>query len=238
MSQYPPGYRPARRPVSKQVYRRRRAVVLGGLLLIIVLIIVGISRCSSGDATPTIPSVTPSAPAPAPTESLIPTVAPTAPAAGATPGATPAPSGAIAGVDVGYAGPEEVCAPRSVQVTAVTDKTAYAAAEQPQLSMALQNVGATACKLNVGTNAQLFQISTNGKLFWQSTDCQTGATDYWALIQPGQKLSSSTPIAWSREKSSPDTCDATRPKAPAGTYYLTTYMGSSKSAQALPFTLK
>ena len=90
MSQYPPGYRPARRAPSKQMmYRRRRAAVLGVLLVVIILIIVGFSKCSSGDAA-VIPTTTPTQPVPAPTSSTIPNV-------GATPAATP--GAPIAGVD-------------------------------------------------------------------------------------------------------------------------------------------
>lgn len=233
MSQYPVGQRPARRPPSKQMmYRRRRAAVLGVLLIILVLIVVGISKCSSGDATPVIPTVTPTAPTPTPTTTLIPNV-------GATPGATTTP-GAIAGIDTGYQGTEPVCTTKMLKVTATTDKDSYAAGEKPLISMSVQNAGTTACKLNVGTNAQVFQISSKGQLIWQSTDCQTGALEYWALLTPKQSMSSATPLTWAREKSSSDTCDAAaRVQAPAGgaTYYLTTFMGAAKSAQAKAFTL-
>ena len=232
MSQYPVGQRPARRPPSKQMmYRRRRAAVLGILLIIVVLIAVGVSKCSSGDAAPVLPTVTPTS-TPSPTTTLIPNV-------GATPGATTTP-GAIAGVDTGYQGTEPVCTTKMLKVTATTDKDAYAAGQKPQLSMSVQNTGTTPCKVNVGTNAQVFQITSNGQLIWQSTDCQTGALEYWALLNPKQSMSSATPLAWAREKSSSDTCDAAaRVQAPAGgaTYYLTTFMGAAKSAQAKAFTL-
>jgi hypothetical protein len=233
MSQYPPGYRPARRPPSKQMmYRRRRAAVLGILLLIIILIIVGISRCSSGDAA-VIPTVAPTQPVSTPTASDIPTVS-------ETPVATPTPGAPIAGVDIGYQGTEPVCATNAIKVTATTDKAAYAAGELPQLSMGIQNLSTVPCKLNVGTNAQVFQVSNNGSLVWQSTDCQTPGHEYWVLLRSGEQINSATPIAWSREKSSPDTCAApTRVPAVAGgaTYYLTTFMGAAKSAQSQPFTL-
>lgn len=233
MSQYQPGNRPARRPPSKQMmYRRRRAAVLGILLVLIILIVVGITQCSSGGATPVIPTVTPTQPVPTPTSSLIPNV-------GSTPGATTTP-GAIAGIDTGYQGTEPVCTTKMLKVTAATDKDSYGSGQKPQLSMGIQNVGNTACKLNVGTNAQVFQISSNGQLIWQSTDCQTGALEYWALLNPKQTMSTATPLVWAREKSSSDTCDAAaRVPAPAGgaTYYLTTFMGAAKSAQAKAFTL-
>lgn len=231
MSQYPPGYRPARRAPSKQMmYRRRRAAVLGVLLVVIILIIVGFSKCSSGDAA-VIPTTTPTQPVPAPTSSTIPNV-------GATPAATP--GAPIAGVDIGYQGTEPVCAANTIKVTATTDKPAYAAGQLPQLSMGIQNMSTVPCKVNVGTNAQVFQVSTNGSLVWQSTDCQTAGHEYWVLMQPGEQINSATPISWNREKSSPDTCAApTRAPAVAGgaTYYLTTFMGASKSAQSQAFTL-
>jgi hypothetical protein len=233
MSQYPPGNRPARRTPSKQMmYRRRRAAVLGVLLLIVILMVAGISQCSSGNAAPVIPTVTPTQPVPTPTTSLIPNV-------GSTPGATQTP-GAIAGVDTGYQGTEPVCTTKMLKVTAATDKSSYSSGQKPQLSMGVQNIGTTACKVNVGTNAQVFQISSNGQLIWQSTDCQTGALEYWALLTPKQTMNSAKPLEWAREKSSSDTCDAAaRVPAPAGgaTYYLTTFMGAAKSAQAKAFTL-
>lgn len=232
MSQYPPGYQPARRPVSKQVYRRRRTVAVAVLVVIVVLIIVGISQCSSGGATPA-PTTPPTQPVPAPTISQIPGVV-------STPAPTTTPGAPIAGVDVGYVGKEPVCATKALKVTAATDKTAYGANEQPKLSMGIQNIGTTACKVNVGTNAQVFQVSSNGSLKWQSTDCQSGALEYWALLQPQQQMNSATPLSWSREVSTPETCDSpTRTLVPAGgaTYYLTTFMGAAKSPQSKAFTL-
>ena len=231
MSQYRPGQGPARRPPSKQMmYRRRRAAVLGVLLVIIVLIIVGISKCSSG-ATPD-PTPTESQPIPTAQPTTIPTVGP-----------NPEPTssgGAIAGVDTGYAGDAPECVTASLRVTATTDKDSYTAGAQPQLSMGIQNVGKTTCKVNVGTNSQVFQITNKGSLIWQSTDCQAPGVEYWALLQPTEIIKSGTPLVWNREYSSPDTCaSTTRAKAPAGgaTYYLTTIVGTSKSAQSKAFTL-
>jgi hypothetical protein len=212
------------------MYRRRRAAVLGALLVIVILIIVGISRCSSGGDPAPLPSV--SASVPSATNSSIPNV-----------DQTPSPTnstGAIAGVDTGYSGDAAECATAALKVTASTDKDAYAAGVSPQLSMGIQNVGKTACKLNVGTNAQVFQITNKGSLVWQSTDCQTPGVEYWALIQPQEIVKTGTPLVWSREYSSPDTCaSTTRVKAPAAgaTYYLTTIMGTAKSAQSKAFTL-
>ena len=230
MSQYRPGNGPARRPSQQMIYRRRRAAVLGILLIIVVLIVVGISKCSSGDVPAPIP--TQSQPVPTVTSSGIPNV-----------GDTPAPTnstGAIAGVDTGYTGNAPECASAAVKVTATTDKDAYAAGAQPQLSMGIQNVGKTECKINVGTNSQVFQITNNGSLIWQSTDCQTPGVEYWALLLPSQIIKTGTPLVWNREYSSPDTCSSTtRIKAPAAgaTYYLTTMIGTAKSAQSKAFTL-
>ena len=231
MSQYRPGTQPPRRRYSKKVIRRRQQVAVGGLILIVLIIVISLAQCSSGatpepTASPTVaPTIAPSTEGPMPQDSATP-----------EPGASGSP---IVG-DTGYTGPEATCATKVLQVTASTDKVSYGAGQNPQLTMSVKNAGTSACKVNVGTTAQVFQISSKGKIIWQSTDCQTDGVDYWALLEPGQKLSSATPVSWNREVSSPDTCDAaTRAKAPAAgaTFYLTTFMGPAKSAQSKSFTL-
>ncbi len=230
MSQYRPGTQPPRRRYSKKVIRRRRQVALGLLVLLILIIVVSMAQCSSG-----------SKPEPTPTQTTAPTIAPSTetpiPQDSSTP--TPGASGDPIMGDTGYAGPEATCPTKVLQVTASTDKAAYGSGQNPQLAMSVKNTSTTACKVNVGTTAQVFQISSKGKIIWQSTDCQTDGADYWALLAPGQKLSSATPVVWNRELSSPDTCSSTRPKAPAAgaTYYLTTFMGPAKSAEAKAFAL-
>lgn len=212
---------PRRRP-SKAVYRRRRLVALLGLIAIIVLVIVLIARCSSGSA-PT-PTPTPTA---SPSVSLIPLVTPTATS-------TPTP-----GAQGQYVGDAKECQDGALEVGAFTDKTGYGQGEQPQLTMTVTNKGSTDCKVNVGTSEQLFQITSGDDVWWQSTDCQTEKSDFWILLTAGQTEKTGSPIAWVRERSSPDTCNSAREAAVGGgaSYYLTTSLGGVQSKESKQFLL-
>ncbi len=127
--------------------------------------------------------------------------------------------------------PDAACVPAVVQVTAVTDKSSYAAGENPMLSLTVTNTGATACTINAGTTQQEYLITSGDELYWSSKDCQTGAVDAPVILQPGVPLSSATPIVWDRTRSSPSTCEAERAKVPGGgaSYHLNINLGDLKS---------
>jgi len=228
MTRVPPGYEPVRRGPSRRV-RRNRALAILAIIVLLIVVFVSMSKCSSGGATPAPTSTDIPTVAPTTDPSLIPTVAPTTDPNNPTAGPIPTIAGAPA------------CSPAMLTVTAQTDKASYAAAEKPQLTMTVTNAGNTECQANLGTTQQVFQISSNNKIVWQSTDCQTGGADYMVTLQPKQSVTTTPAISWEREVSSPDTCTSTsRAKVPAAgnTYYLTTFMGTSKSAQSKPFVLK
>lgn len=212
---------PRRRP-SKAVYRRRRLAVFLGLIVLVVLIIVLISRCSSG-STP-VPTPTPTT---TQTASLIPLVSPTA-----TSTSTPGAQGQ-------YVGDAKECQAAALEVGAFTDKTDYGAGEQPQLTMTVTNKGTVDCKVNVGSSQQLFQITSGDDVWWQSTDCQTDSSDFWILLTAGQTEKTGSPLAWVRERSSPDTCNSAREPAVGGgaSYYLTTSLGGVQSKESKQFLL-
>jgi hypothetical protein len=128
------------------------------------------------------------------------------------------------------ADPDAACAPGVVDVTAVTDKSTYAAGENPLISLTVTNTGATACTINAGTTQQEYLITSGAELYWSSKDCQTAAVDAPVILQPNIPQSTN-PITWDRTRSSPTTCDGERPKVPGGgaSYHLNINLGDLKS---------
>jgi len=125
---------------------------------------------------------------------------------------------------------DEACAAGAVEVTAATDKSSYAAGENPQITLTLTNVGSAACTINAGTSQQEYLITSGEELYWSSTDCQTEATDAPVILDPNDPKSTA-PIVWDRTRSSPTTCEADRTKVPAGgaSYHLNINLGELKS---------
>lgn len=119
------------------------------------------------------------------------------------------------------------CDPAAVTVTAATDSNSYAADQQPQLSFAITNIGTVSCTFNVGTTQQAFVITSGEEQYWSSKDCETGPVDAELTLEPNV-ASGSTPIAWDRTRSSPDTCEGARAPVPAGgaTYNLAVTVGA------------
>ena len=200
---------------SPQVYRRRRLLVLIGLIAVIVAVVLIIVRPGSSqgdDGGPT--SSTPTATAPATSD---PTTIPTEPTAA----------------------DGDPCAPEKILVEAVTDKSAYEAAEQPQLSVTITNTGKNICVLNAGTAQQVFTIKSGEELYWTSTDCQVDAIDAEVSLTPGAAISSAVPIIWDRTRSSPETCDGPRETVPANgaSYHLSVSVDSFESAESKQFQL-
>jgi len=237
MANVPPGaQRAPRRKPSAKVYRRRRLVALVGALVILALVIFGISRCASSSAAPA-PTPTKTATAtPTPTSSLIPL---TGSGTTASPGATATPTPTPTPTMAQYTGSAKECKPSVLQVGAFTDKDGYNAGELPQLTMTIKNTSTKECKVNVGTSQQVYQITSGDDVWWKSTDCQTSKEDFWMLLKPGKTEKTSAPISWVRERSTPDTCNEARDAAIGGgaSYYLTTYLGTVKSADSKQFLL-
>ncbi|WP_191089226.1 hypothetical protein [Microbacterium radiodurans] len=222
---------PRPRRLSPAVYRRRRLVLLLLVLVVVAAIVLAIWRpwesTAAAGGAPSQPdaAATPTASAPA---ASAPAAAETDAAADAP--ATPAPEEPAAEI--------EPCSARSVQVSAVTDKDAYGGGENPQLSISLTNSGASACLLNVGTATQKLTISSGPDVWWRSTDCQSESSDQVVQIDPGQTVSSVTPIVWDRTRSSVDTCDGDRPAAPAGYFNLAVEIGGLAAPQDRQFVLR
>ena len=200
---------------SPQVYRRRRLLVLIGLIAVIVAVVLIIVRpgSSQGDDRGASPSTSPTT---VPSTSN-PTTIPTEPTAA----------------------DGDPCSPENILVEAVTDKSAYEAAEQPQLSVTITNTGKNICVLNAGTAQQVFTIKSGEELYWTSTDCQVDAIDAEVSLTPGTPISSAVPIIWDRTRSSPETCNGPRETVPAGgaSYHLSVSVDGFDSAESKQFQL-
>jgi hypothetical protein len=209
---------PARQ--SPKVYRRRRLMVLLGLVGVIVAIVLIIVRpgSSQGDEPDAGGATNPSQTA-GPTDGAgtPPTVIPTEPTAA----------------------DGDACAAKNIVVEAVTDKTVYEAAEQPQLSVTITNTGKNVCVLNAGTKAQVFTITSGEELYWLSTDCQVDPIDAEVSLAPGTPISSSVPIVWDRTRSSVETCGGPREAVPAGgaSYHLAVVVDGFESQATKQFQL-
>ncbi|GAA4373542.1 hypothetical protein GCM10023152_15540 [Agromyces bauzanensis] len=133
----------------------------------------------------------------------------------------------------------DACAAKNIVVEAVTDKSGYEAAEQPQLSVTITNIGTNICVLNAGTKAQVFTITSGDEVYWLSTDCQVDAIDADVSLTPGTPVSSSVPIVWDRTRSSVETCDGPREAVPAGgaSYHLSVSVDGFESAARKQFLL-
>ncbi|MCU1477371.1 MAG: hypothetical protein JWQ64_2064 [Subtercola sp.] len=246
---------PPRRPVSAKVYRRRRLVVLVGIVAVIVVVLLIILKPGKGQAeTAAVPSPSAStsdggsgAGDPSATDGA-------SGAPGATPGADPAATpgvtdaaapGAAAGTPAPTPAPtnadgSEACAAGNITVTAITDSNDYSSGSQPMLSFSIVNTGSQPCTINAGTSQQVYTITSGTEVYWLSTDCQTGASDTLAMLAPGKTVTS-TPFAWSRNRSSKDSCDqAASTPVPAGgaSYHLNVSVDGIQSAQSAQFILE
>ena len=130
------------------------------------------------------------------------------------------------------------CNPANIVVEAVTDKTEYAAGQQPMISMSIVNNGSVACVMNVGTTQQALEITSGAESYWSSADCQTEPVDLDQVLEPGIKQTTA-PIPWDRTRSDPSTCTSERSAVTANgaSYHLSVSLGEIKSENTAQFLL-
>lgn len=224
-----------RRRHSPAVYRRRRLVVLLALIavaaVVVWLLVAQPWRGAASEILVPQVSQTPDASAqPTPTATPSPSATPT-PTAEAKP--TPSPT-ATAASEI------EPCLARNVTVEAVTDRTSYAADQQPAFTITLTNTGGADCTMNVGTTTQVYTVTSGNDVWWRSTDCQSEPSDMIVTLAAGQSVSSAAPLVWDRTRSAVDTCDQdSRQRAPGGgaSYHLAVEIGGVGSTQTTQFLL-
>ncbi len=195
-------------PQPPKVYWRRRLILGLGALAVIVIILLIVVRPGSGS--------------PSPANSIKP---------GASPSATP--SAAASAPAAGTA-----CVPARIKLVAVTDKTTYAATEQPQISMSVTNTGTVDCTINLGSTQQELIITSGSETIWDSKDCQTAPVDTPVTLKPGVAVTTPA-IPWDRTRSSKTTCSATRAPVTAGgaSYHLGAKVGALASKATVQFLL-
>lgn len=202
-------------PQTPKVYWRRRLVLGLGALAVIIIFLMIIGRPGGGS-----PQKTPSSGV---TASPTPSVAAPVPAASAAP-ANPVNAPA--------------CLPARITLLAISDKTTYAAGEQPKISMSIINSGSIECSMNLGSTQQQLLITSGSDTIWDSKDCQTAPVDTPVTLKPG--VSVTTPaIPWDRTRSSKTTCSATRTPVAAGgaSYHLQVKVGAITSKTTAQFLL-
>lgn len=133
--------------------------------------------------------------------------------------------------------PSDTCDPAVIRIEPVTDAASYPSGVQPQISMTITNTGSRACTYDVGPGQQEYVIMSGSDLIWRSSDCLDGDS-FERVLEPGV-AESTTPFAWDRTRSAPDTCSTTRPEVIAGgaTYRLSVQLGDIESESDVPFLL-
>ncbi|MDQ0030769.1 hypothetical protein [Arthrobacter bambusae] len=199
-----------RRRPSPAVYRRRRLVVFGALLLVLAMLVAGavaMSSSLSGKAD---------------------SGASRAPAAGATP-AIQTPSEDPTAVTATPT-PTPVCDLNLVTVTASTDQPAYAAGQNPVLSMKITNGGSAPCQVNVGTSQMEFLVMSGEDRIFSSKDCQAKSDDLVKQIDPGKSEIANFP--WQRNRTT-EGCGVISAKPATGTYTFKAILGNKASTKTV-----
>jgi hypothetical protein len=188
------------------------------LLLVIALAIGGFAAVSSvlngGQTEPgggTSPAGQESGPAVGPE----PTASPSA-----TPSATPEGNG---------------CERNLVTVTAATDKPAYAAGENPLLTLKVTNGNRVPCEINMGTSQMEFLVTSGSDRIFSSTDCQADATDLVKTIAPGQSETANFP--WQRNRTVQGCTPIEAKPGAGGAYYVFTARLADKTSPKAVFQL-
>lgn len=127
------------------------------------------------------------------------------------------------------------CDQSLVTVSASTDKEAYAAGENPLLSLKVTNGGKVACEVNLGTSQMEYTVTSGSDRIFSSVDCQAESADLVKTLAPGQSETANFP--WQRNRSVPG-CGAVSAKPGAGgAYYLFVARLGTKSSSKAVFQL-
>jgi hypothetical protein len=126
--------------------------------------------------------------------------------------------------------PTPVCDLNLVTVTASTDQPAYAAGQNPVLSMKITNGGAAPCQVNVGTSQMEFLVMSGEDRIFSSKDCQAKSEDVVKQIDPGKSEIANFP--WQRNRTS-EGCGAVSTKPANGTYTFKAVLGNKASTKSV-----
>jgi hypothetical protein len=202
--------RPARKPLSP-VYRRRRLFVGAALLLVLSLAVGGFAAISS-----VLNGERPAATSGDSTQTAKP---------GSTPASTEASAGAPPTAGAG-------CDETLLKVTAATDKAAYAAGENPLLTLKVTNGNKVSCEVNLGTSQMEYLITSGSDRIFSSRDCQAESSDLVKTIRPGGSETANFP--WNRNRSTEGCKVVDAQPGGGGAYYVfTARLGNKTSPKAV-----
>jgi hypothetical protein len=147
----------------------------------------------------------------------------------ATASSTPAATESTSAVD---------CDPAKLTLEAVTDKSSYAAGENPQVGFSIKSTMTEPCLVEVGSDIQEYVITSGSDTIWNSKHCQSEAKARSEILQPGVPVPSVL-IEWERTRSATDTCESDRPVVTAGgaSYHLEVSVGDLTSESTKQFLL-
>jgi hypothetical protein len=126
--------------------------------------------------------------------------------------------------------PTPVCDLNLVTVAASTDQPAYAAGQNPVLSMRITNGGAAPCQVNVGTSQMEFLVMSGDDRIFSSKDCQAKSEDLVKQIDPGKSEVANFP--WQRNRTA-EGCGVVAAKPANGTYTFKAVLGNKASTKAV-----
>ena len=196
-----------RKPVSP-VYRRRRLFAAAILLLVLALAVGGFAAISSAmnGATPQ-------------------------PAASGSPRPeTPVITGTASPQASATSSPSAGCDQKLLTVSAATDKAAYAAGENPLLTLKVTNGNQVPCEVNIGTSQMEYLVTSGSDRIFSSKDCQAESSDLVKTIRPGRSETANFP--WQRNRTVQG-CAAVDAKPAGGTYVFTARLGNKTSPRAV-----
>ncbi|KTR85075.1 hypothetical protein [Leucobacter chromiiresistens] len=203
-------------PKDRKVYLRRRLIVLLALLAVVAVVVLIIVRPgSSGGVADASQVEVP--------EDLV---------------ESPSPGADEEGGAAGESDDVAACAAGQLTVTPATDKGDYAAGEQPQLSLSVENTGEDPCSADLGSANLQFVIASGDDEVWRSADCQENPEHLAVILEPGAPLTTES-IAWDRTRSSPETCDISRDpvSADGASYHLRTTAAGVQGTGTAQFLL-
>ena len=127
------------------------------------------------------------------------------------------------------------CEQNLVTVTAATDKPAYAAGENPLLTLKVTNGNKVPCEVNMGTSQMEFLVMSGSDRIFSSTDCQADSTDVVKTIMPGQSETANFP--WQRNRTVQGCQPIEAIPGAGGAYYVFTARLASKTSPKAVFQL-
>ncbi|WP_427134709.1 hypothetical protein [Pseudarthrobacter sp. S9] len=217
--------KPGRAPLSP-VYRRRRLFVGSVLLLVIAVAFGGFVAVSGainggGKASGQGSGGQPSGGSAQVNQPAGP--------AGGTPAASTAPAAAPTPTAI------DGCDHNLVTVTAATDKPAYAAGEDPLLSLKVTNGNKVPCEVNIGTSQMEYLIISGSDRIFSSRDCQAESTELVTTIAPGQSETANFP--WPRNRTVQGCTPIEAKPGAGGAYYVFTARLANKTSPKAVFQL-